>query len=91
MGQDHLINFFILSEGLNQIKRSNYCDGVIEHLFLPMTEAAVKLPQEEQKNFIYLMATVFYHEYRKVITSNKRLYRYTLIASTVTYLARPHP
>ena len=48
---------------------------VLEYLFLPVMEAAMGLPAEEQKNFLYLMLTIFYNEYRKVITANKRLYR----------------
>ena len=58
------------------LDHSTYCDHVVSDLILPVVEAAVKLPSPEQKNFVYLMTTVFFSEYRKAITSNKKTYKY---------------
>lgn len=58
----------------SQLEHSSYCDLVIEYLLLPMVDAADRLPAVEQRSFVYLMNAVFLGEYRKAITSNKRLY-----------------
>jgi hypothetical protein len=60
--------------GLHYIEHSSYCDVLMGHLLLPMTEAALKLPEGGQTCFLYLMSIVFWSEYRKTITLNKRLY-----------------
>ena len=63
------------------LDHSTYCDHVVSDLILPVVEAAVILPSPEQKNFTYLMTTVFFNEYRKIITSNKKVYKYVITVS----------
>ena len=58
-----------------QVIPNAYCELVIKQLFLPMVNAATALPEVQQKNFIYLLVATFYNEYRKIVTSNKKLYR----------------
>ncbi len=75
------------------LDHSTYCDHVVSDLILPVVEAAVILPSPEQKNFIYLMTTVFFSEYRKIITSNKKLYKYVAniaMAFTLSLGFMPH-
>ncbi len=54
---------------------SQYCDKIIEVIFSPVVEAAQKLPDEaHQKNFVYLLLTIFYSIFRKTITSTNKTY-----------------
>ena len=59
----------------HRLTPSGYCGTVIEHVLLPMVEAATHLCEEHQATFVGLSVCIFVNEFRKIITANKKTYR----------------
>lgn len=65
----------------HRLTPSGYCGTVIEHILLPVVEAATHLCEEHQCMFVALSVCIFVNEFRKIVTANKKTYRCVLPAN----------
>lgn len=77
----------------HRLTPSGYCSTVIEHILLPVVEAAAHLCEEPQGMFVGLSVAIFVNEFRKTVTSNKKTYRwvyYTCHVAKVVLVSEPN-